>query len=128
MVTRGLPFSNTLLTDCIDTTNGYFFEKPGIAREISQDAVQDFQVLASDASAEYGRAMGGIVNAATRSGTTGYHGSAYENFRSRELAAEDAYAAGYDTRQLQHQAGAAVKGPIAGDHLFHQFRGARPQC
>jgi hypothetical protein len=46
MVTRGLPFSNTLLTDGIDTTNGYSFEKPRIAREISQDAVEDFQVLA----------------------------------------------------------------------------------
>jgi hypothetical protein len=29
MVTRGLLFSNTLLTDGIDITNGYFFEKPG---------------------------------------------------------------------------------------------------
>lgn len=118
MVTHGLPFSNTLLTDGLETTNSYYLEKPGIARQVSQDAVQDFQVLASDFSAEYGRAMGGIVNVATRSGTTGYHGSAYEYFRSRGLAANDPYAAGYDTRQLQHQAGADVGGPIYGHHLF----------
>lgn len=118
MVTRGLPFSNLALTDGVDTTDNYFVEKPGIAGQVPQDAVQDFQVLAGDFSAEYGRAMGGIVNTATRSGTTGYHGSAFEYFRSRGLESKDPFAAGYDTRQLQHQAGANVGGPVYGEKLF----------
>jgi hypothetical protein len=36
MVTRGLLFSNTLLTDGIDITNGYFFEKPGSRWDFSR--------------------------------------------------------------------------------------------
>ncbi|HXB75222.1 MAG TPA: carboxypeptidase regulatory-like domain-containing protein [Candidatus Acidoferrales bacterium] len=118
MVTRGLPFSNIALTDGVDTTNNYFLEKPGLAGQVPQDAVETFQVLSDNFSLEYGRAMGGIVNTATRSGGTGYHGSAYEYFRSRGLESKDPYAAGYDTRQLQHQAGANVGGPIYGDQLF----------
>jgi len=89
-----------------------------MTRAVHQDGVQDFQVLASDEPAEYGRAMGGIVNAATRSGTTRYHGSAYEYYRPRDLGAMDAYAAGYDTRQLQHQFGGDLGGPIWRDRVF----------
>ena len=118
MVTRGLAFSNIALTDGIDTTDNYFFWKPGIAGQVAQDGVETFQVLSSNPDLEYGRAMGGIVNAATRSGGTGYHGAAYEYFRSRGLESKDGFAAGYDTRQMQHQAGASVGGPIHGDQLF----------
>lgn len=118
MVTRGLPFSNALFLDGIYSTDTFFLQQKGLARQVSQDAVQDFQVLASNEPAEYGRAMGGIVDAASRSGTTGYHGSAYEYFRSPGLSAYDAYAAGYDTRQTQHQFGADLGGPIYGDRLF----------
>ena len=63
MVTRGLPFSNAILTDGIDVTNHYSVQEPALGRPLSQDAVQDFQVLASDGPAAYGRAMGGIVDA-----------------------------------------------------------------
>ena len=118
MVARGLPLSNIALTDGVDTTNNYFLEKPGIAGQVPQDAVETFQVLSSNASLEYGRALGGMVNTATRSGGTGYHGAAYEYFRSKGLESKDPFAAGYDTRQSQHQAGANVGGPIFGDQLF----------
>jgi hypothetical protein len=118
LVTRSLPFSNALFTDGIYTTNNYFVQPKALGRPLPQDAVQDFQVLASDETAEYGRAMGGIIDAATRSGTTRYHGSAYEYFRGRGLEAKDAYAAGYDTRQKQNQFGAETGGPIYGDRLF----------
>lgn len=118
MVTRALPFSNLALTDGVDTTDNYFLEKPGIADQVTLDGVETFQILSSNFALEYGRAMGGIVNTATRSGGTAYHGSAYEYFRSRGLESKDAFAAGYDTRQLQHQAGANVGGPIYGGKLF----------
>ena len=36
--------------------------------QISQDAVQEFQVVSADFSAEYGSASGGVVNTITRSG------------------------------------------------------------
>jgi hypothetical protein len=118
LVTRSLPFTNALLADGVLAANTYFTQQPGAGRAVSQDAVQDFQVLASAAPAEYGGAMGGIVNLASRSGTKSYHGSAYEYFRPRGLGAYDAYAAGFDTRQRQHEFGADMGGPIYGDRLF----------
>ena len=118
IATRGLPFSSAMFFDGLYTTNGYFVQEPGVARQVPQDAVQDFQVQASDAPAEYGRSIGGLVNAASRSGTTGYHGSVYEYLRSPGLSAFNAYAVGYDTRQKQHQFGGEVGGPIYGDRLF----------
>ncbi len=49
-----------------------------ISTQISQDAVQEFQVLSDGFSAEFGRAIGGVINTVTRSGTNEYHGTAYE--------------------------------------------------
>src|SRR6266576_688286 len=46
------------------------------------DAIQEFSVLTSNYSAEYGKTSGGVVNAITRSGTNTIHGSAYEFLRN----------------------------------------------
>ncbi len=43
----------------------------------SQEAVQEFRVINSDYSTEFGRAVGGIVNIITKSGTNQLHGSVY---------------------------------------------------
>src|SRR5215467_15003243 len=53
----------------------------------SQEAVQEFRVINSDYSTEFGRAVGGIVNVITKSGTNSLHGSAYEYFRNDKLDA-----------------------------------------
>ena len=42
------------------------------------DAVQEFNVITSDAPAQYGRMSGGVVNSITRQGTNQFHGSAYD--------------------------------------------------
>jgi outer membrane receptor protein involved in Fe transport len=49
-----------------------------IGQQIPLDAVQEFSVLTSNFTAEYGRASGGIVNVASKSGTNDFHGTAYE--------------------------------------------------
>lgn len=57
---RGIPGGNAFLTDGNDTTNQLWNENAGrtrIASNISQDAVQEFQVLTSGYSAEFGRAV-----------------------------------------------------------------------
>jgi carboxypeptidase family protein len=118
VITRSLPYSNTMLLDGIDVTNTYFVNQPGMARQISEDAVQDFQVMSSNYPAEYTRTAAGVMNAATRSGAMDYHGTLYDYWRARGLQARDPYAAGYDTRQSQQQAGANLGGPIHGDRLF----------
>ena len=53
----------------------------------SQEAVREFRVINSSYSAEFGRAVGGIVNIITKSGTNALHGSAYEYFRHDALDA-----------------------------------------
>ncbi len=51
------------------------------------DATQEIQVLTADYQAEYGRASGGQIRMITKSGTTDFHGSAYEYFRNSDLNA-----------------------------------------
>ncbi len=49
-----------------------------IGQQIPLDSVQEFSVLTSNFTAEYGRASGGIVNVVTRSGNNDFHGTLYE--------------------------------------------------
>jgi len=122
---RGNAGGNTFLTDGIDTTNTYYDENAGRTRSynISQDAVQEFQVVTSNFLPEYGRASGGIVNTITRSGTNDIHGSLYWFFRNRTLDATDPTALGVNPPEWRHQAGASVGGPIKKDKLFYFFNG-----
>src|SRR5439155_25375840 len=51
------------------------------------EAIREFQVLTNSFSAEYGHHTGGIVNAATKSGTNAVHGSAFEFHRDSSMDA-----------------------------------------
>ncbi len=55
----------------------------------SQEGVQEFRVINSSYSTEFGRAVGGIVNIITKSGTNRFHGSVYEYFRNDKLDAKN---------------------------------------
>ncbi len=122
---RGNPGGNSFLTDGIDTTNQFYDENAGRTRtyNISQDAVQEFQVVSANFLAEYGNASGGVINTVTRSGTNGLHGTAYWFFRNRTLNATDPTAAGLNPPEWRHQAGASIGGPIKKDKLFYFFNG-----
>jgi hypothetical protein len=120
---RGMAGNSSFLVDGVDNTEQFFNENAGrtrIATQISQDAVQEFQVVSSNFSAEYGRASAGVVNTVTRSGTNDVHGSAYWFFRNRTLNARDRYAA-FNPPEYRHQAGASVGGAIKKDKLFYFF-------
>ena len=122
---RGLPGGNAFLTDGVDTTNSFYDENAGRTRtyNISQDAVQEFQVITSGFLAEYGRASGGVVNTITRSGSNDFHGTAYWFFKNATLAAKDISANGLKPQDWRHQAGASIGGPIVKDKLFFFFNG-----
>jgi hypothetical protein len=122
---RGNPGGNTFLTDGIDTTNNFYDENAGRTRSynISQDAVQEFQVVSSNFLPEYGRASGGVVNTITKSGTNDIHGTLYWFFRNRTLNATDPTANGVNPPEWRHQAGASVGGPIKKNKLFYFFNG-----
>jgi hypothetical protein len=122
---RGTAGGNTFLTDGVDTTNTFYDENAGRTRSynISQDAIQEFQVVTSNFLPEYGRASGGIVNTITRSGTNSLHGSAYWFFRNRTLDATDPTSLGINPPEWRHQAGLSIGGPIKKDKLFYFFNG-----
>lgn len=122
---RGNAGGNTFLTDGIDTTNSYYDENAGRTRSynISQDAIQEFQVVTGNFLPEFGRASGGVVNTITRSGSNDIHGSAYWFFRNRTLDATDPTALGVNPPEWRHQAGLSVGGPIKKNKLFYFFNG-----
>ena len=83
----------------------------------SQDAVQEFRVINSDYSTQFGRAVGGIVNIITKSGSNRLHGSVYEYFRNDAMDAQNALAAGFN-KLRQNQFGGTLGGPIQKDRTF----------
>src|SRR5437867_3268148 len=59
--------------------DGFYNLDEGFAKvkqRYSEDSIQEFQIVSFGGSAEYGRAIGGIVNAVTKSGGNEYRGSA----------------------------------------------------
>jgi hypothetical protein len=122
---RGIAGGNSFLTDGNDTTNTFYNENAGrtrISTQISQDAVQEFQVLTNGYSAEFGRASGGVINTVTRSGSNDVHGTGYWFFRNHSLNATDRYAT-FNPKESRHQAGGSLGGPIVSDKLFYFFNG-----
>src|SRR5215472_5820688 len=104
---RGIPGGNNFMIDGNDATQTFYNENGGRTRiptSISQDAVQEIQVLSDAYSAEYGRALCGMVNTVTHSGTNEYHGSGFWFFRNRSLDARDPFAT-FNPQESRHQYG-----------------------
>ncbi len=117
---RGVAGQNAFLVDGTDTTEQFYNENAGrtrIASQISQDAVQEFQVVSSNYSAEYGRAMGGIVNTVTKSGGNAFHGGGFWFYRSTGFDARDPFATFVPSEKRQ-QAGGTLGGALKKDKLF----------
>ena len=80
---------NNFLLDGMDN-NSYGTSNQNYSSQVVQpspDALAEFRVITSNFSAEYGRVGGGVVNAALRSGTNQFHGTAYEFLRNTDLNA-----------------------------------------
>src|SRR3989442_1324954 len=84
----------------------------------SQEAVEEFRVINSSYSTEFGRAVGGIVNIITKSGTNNLHGALYEYFRNDAMDAPSPLAAKGFNKLRQNQFGATLGGPIVKDRTF----------
>jgi len=118
---RGVANGNNFLLDGNDTTEEYYVENNGRTRvtsQISQDAVQEFQVVSANFSAEYGRASGGVVNTVTRSGTNDLHGTGYWFYRNQNFIAHDPFA-NINPDEWRLQTGASLGGRIIKDKLFY---------
>ncbi|MEK6299225.1 MAG: TonB-dependent receptor [Acidobacteriota bacterium] len=111
---------NNISLDGGDYNNGFFGEQAGgqrAAMDIPLDAVKEFQVIATGASAEFGRTAGGIVNVITKSGTNSFHGSLFYFQRLESLSANTS-----DGKSLtdfhREQFGGTIGGPIRKDKVF----------
>jgi hypothetical protein len=92
----------------------------------SPDALQEFKILTSGFSAEYGRHGGGVFIAVTRSGTNQYHGSAWDYLRNKALNARNFFAV--DKPDLkQNQFGFTFGGPVRRNRtfVFGSYQGTR---
>jgi len=83
-----------------------------------QESVQEFRVINSNYTTDFGRAVGGIVNIITKSGTNSWHGSVYEYFRNNVMDANSVLAAPGLNTLRQNQFGASIGGPIKKDRTF----------
>jgi hypothetical protein len=92
-----------------------------VAYSPSPDAIQEFNLITQNPSAEFGNFLGGIVNTTIKSGTNAYHGSAFEFWRNDKLNA-NSWANGLtDTPKAAlhfNQFGATFGGPIIKNRLF----------
>jgi len=118
---RGVAGNNSFLLDGNDNTEQFYDENAGRTRiqsQVSADAVEEFEVVSANFSAEYGRAMGGVVNTVTKSGTNAIHGSAFYFLRSTGFDAHDPYSA-FNPTEHRIQTGGTVGGAIIKNKLFY---------
>lgn len=91
------------------TNQGLMLSTPAVNPIV--DAIEEFKVQSHNDQAEFGGALGGVINVATRSGTNDLHGSAWEYLRNNVLDSRNTFLPEV-TAFRQNQFGAAVGGPV----------------
>jgi hypothetical protein len=110
--------SNLVNVDGADATDN---SVNGVRSTVSQEAVQEFQIITNNYAAEYGRAAGGVVNIITRSGSNDFHGDVYGYLRNRNFQAVNPFSTARNPAYTRVQAGAAFGGPIKKDKTYYYF-------
>ena len=111
--------ANLFLVDGISTTSSA--EGRGNNFNIPLEAVREFSVQAGSYSAEFGNVAGGVINLESKSGTSNWHGSAFEFFRNDAMDAPNFFsnATGQPKNPLRYnQFGGSVGGPVRRDKTF----------
>jgi hypothetical protein len=113
------PQQNNYRLDGI-SINDYANGGPGsvLGGNLGVDAVEEFSVLTSSYSSEYGKTSGGVVNAISRAGTNQLHGNAYEFVRNSALDARNFFDPAKVPAFRRNQFGASIGGPIIKDKTF----------
>jgi hypothetical protein len=101
----------------------------GIRATVSQEAVQEFQLILSNYNAEYGRATGGVINIVTKSGANDLHGDIFGYFRNKAFQARNAFSGQVDPvtgvldpvkqAYTRTQSGFTFGGPLKKDKTFY---------
>jgi hypothetical protein len=123
---------NNFLVDGSDDNQSFQSVERGYTRvgySTAEDAILEFQVLTSNVSAQYGRAVGGGVNAVTRSGSNTFHGDAFEYYRDNDFGATNPFnilqtiptIVYVKPKDKRHQYGGSFNGPLIHDRLFFLY-------
>ena len=116
------PAQTLYMLDGVETMNIAANMAPSsvLGRQLGTEAVREFNVLINNYGAQYGRAIGGVVNAVTRSGANDWHGSAYEVFRNDALDANEFFVPtnAPPIPLKQNQFGGTFGGPLRKDNTF----------
>jgi hypothetical protein len=110
--------SNLVNVDGADATDNSI---NGVRSTVSQEAVQEFQIITNSYQPEYGRASGGVVNIVTKSGANDFHGDIFGFLRNRSFQAVNPFSTVSDPAYTRVQAGAAFGGAIKRDKTFYFF-------
>ena len=98
--------SNLVNVDGADATDN---STNGVRSTVSQEAVQEFQIITNSYAAEYGRAAGGVVNIITRSGSNDFHGDVFGYLRNRNFQAVNPFSTVPNPAYTRVQAGVAFR-------------------
>ena len=85
---------------------------------LSQEAVQEFQVITNSYAPEYGRASGGVINVVSKGGSNDLHGNLFGFLRQRSFQAKNPFSPVADPPFTRTQYGATLGGPIKKDKTF----------
>ncbi|HYB60263.1 MAG TPA: TonB-dependent receptor [Methylomirabilota bacterium] len=129
--TSGLSFggqrarSNEVSVDGADAVDN---SVNGVRATVSQEAVQEFQIIVNSYMPEFGRATGGVVNIVTKSGTNQFHGNVFGFLRDSAFQARNPFSVQVDPNTgnlipvkqayTRVQSGATLGGPIQKDKTF----------
>lgn len=90
----------------------------GVRGTVSQEAVQEFQLITNSYAPEFGRASGAVVNIITKSGTNDFHGSVFGFLRHKSFQARNAFSISDDPAYTRGQYGFTFGGPIKENRTF----------
>ena len=108
-------FSNSFIIDGLSAND----DAAGLVQTaFGLDVIREMQVVTSGGQAEFGRAIGGYLNFASRSGGNVLHGDLYSYLRDKNLNAQNALSQ-TQLPYTQTQSGASLSGPIRRDHTFY---------
>ncbi len=111
--------TNTLVIGQLVTSKGNITNGPVL--RLNTEAIEEFRVTTANGNANQGRSSGSQINLSTKSGGNAFHGSAFENYRTKGFTANDWFNnhSGAPRQDLiRHTFSGGLGGPIIKDKVF----------
>ncbi|HKV64128.1 MAG TPA: carboxypeptidase regulatory-like domain-containing protein [Candidatus Acidoferrum sp.] len=99
-----------------------------IRSTLSQEGIQEFQLILSNYNAEYGRASGGVINIVSKSGSNDFHGDVFGFFRNKAFQSRNPFSGEVNPvtgtldpvkqAYTRAQSGLTIGGPLKKDKTF----------